>query len=107
MSWIKDHPQGCVIQIKVSAGSKVSELSGFHEGRLKLRLHALAIEGKANKELFTFWQKQLGISLKNLTLLSGEFTPYKTLLIEEVSKEKIKALVSQSLKISPEDLYTF
>lgn len=104
MSWIKDHPRGWQIYLKVNAGAKVSELMAIHEGRLKIRLHAPAVEGKANAELLKFWQKKLGITKSQLHLLKGELQSLKTLLIEDVPKEKIVDLVSKSLNMTSEEL---
>lgn len=104
MSWIQPHLRGWQVHLKISAGAKKTEIMGFLENRLKMRLHAPAVEGKANKELLRFWQKNLGIRLVNLEILSGEYQSLKTLLIQDAPLEQILSLVANTLNLPVETL---
>lgn len=99
--FLHKHPCGYQIHLKITAGAKSSEIIGFHENRLKMRLHAPAVEGKANEELLRWWQKSLGVRKNQLEIISGEYQSFKTLLIQEMSQEEIVLKISPFFKNEP------
>jgi uncharacterized protein (TIGR00251 family) len=102
--FLQEHPRGYQIYLKITAGAKSSEIIGFHENRLKMRLHASAVEGKANEELLRWWQKFLDVRKNQLEIISGEYQSFKTLLIQEMSQENIFLKLSPFLKKEPSHL---
>jgi uncharacterized protein YggU (UPF0235/DUF167 family) len=52
-SWIRESEHGALVEIRALPGARKSEIVGEQNGRLKIRLNAPPVEGKANKELHT------------------------------------------------------
>jgi uncharacterized protein (TIGR00251 family) len=69
------------ILIYAQPGAKSMEAVGIHDGRLKIRLNAPPIDGRANDALQKFLAKQFHVLTKNVRLISGEKHRRKTFLI--------------------------
>ncbi|MBE0429117.1 MAG: DUF167 domain-containing protein [Thermoleophilia bacterium] len=74
-------PEGTLLKVRVSPGAKKSELAGKSAGRLRVRLAAPPVEGKANRELQRFLASVFGIRRNRLTLAAGERSRKKTVLM--------------------------
>ena len=72
---------GWHLLVRVQPGAKKSEFAGVLDGRLRIRLAAPAVENKANKALAAFVAKMLGIRASQITLVSGECSRQKRLLV--------------------------
>ena len=70
------------LKVWVQPGAKKSELDGVHDGRLKIRLQAPAVENKANKALVAFIAKTLGIKKNRVVIEHGDKSRAKTLFID-------------------------
>ncbi|MFC1566229.1 DUF167 domain-containing protein [bacterium] len=72
------------INIKVTANAKKNEFCGMWEhadGKIyyKVKIKALAKDGKANEELISFFAKQLGLAKSKIQIVSGEHSSLKVL----------------------------
>jgi uncharacterized protein (TIGR00251 family) len=66
------------LRVKVTPKSKRSELAGFlADGTLKARVQAPPERGKANAELCALVARELGVSQRQVVILSGETSPVK------------------------------
>lgn len=63
----------CHLQPKASK----DEFAGLHGDRLKIRLTAPPVEGKANAHLLAFLAKAFGVSKSQVSLESGELNRQK------------------------------
>src|SRR3972149_4222289 len=61
-----------LIELHVQPGARRTEVSGLHDGRLKIRLAARAVEGAANAALIDFLAGRFGVRKKDVTIESGE-----------------------------------
>lgn len=52
-------------------GAARSEFAGEHGGRLKVRLAARAVDGKANEALIEFLASHYGVPKRNVRIVSG------------------------------------
>lgn len=52
-------------------GAARSEFAGEHGGRLKVRLAARAVDGKANEALIQFLASHYGVPKRNVRIVSG------------------------------------
>ncbi|WP_255399598.1 DUF167 family protein [Oceanicoccus sp. KOV_DT_Chl] len=59
------------------------EFAGLHAERLKVRISAPPIDGKANKHLQAFIAKQFGVAKTAVTIVHGELGRLKTLRITQ------------------------
>jgi uncharacterized protein len=85
-AWRRADGAALVLTLHVQPGAKRTEVAGTHgEGtqtRLKVRLAAPPVDGKANAELLRFLADVFGVSLRSVTLLRGESSRAKVVRIE-------------------------
>lgn len=60
-----------ILELHVQPGAARSEFAGEHGNRLKLRLAARAVDGKANEELIAFLAAHYGVPKRNVRILAG------------------------------------
>jgi len=66
------------LRVKVVPKSRRTELAGFMaDGTLKVKVQAPPERGKANQELCALLGKSLGVSPRDVTVVSGETSPLK------------------------------
>ncbi len=82
------HWQGSTLILSLHLQPKAArdEFVGIHGDRLKIRVTAAPIEGKANKHLTKFLAKQFKVPLKQVSITSGELGRQKTIQIENPSR---------------------
>jgi uncharacterized protein (TIGR00251 family) len=78
--------------LHVQPGAKRSEFAGVHGERVKLRLAAPAVEGKANAALIEFLAGYFGVPKRNVSILSGVKSRTKRVAIEGVTEWKMPEL---------------
>ena len=71
MTWFSKTATGYVVAVHAQPGAKRSEISGLHGGRLKMRIAAPPLEGRANEALIDFLAQRLGLSRSKLRVLKG------------------------------------
>jgi len=69
------------VLVRVLPGARKDEVDGVHDGRLKIRLAAPAVENKANKALIAFAARIFQVKKSGVSIASGEKSREKTLLI--------------------------
>ena len=86
---IKENKEGVILQIYVQPKAKKNEIEGIDEwrGRLKIKVKAPPVGGKANKELVKFLSKLLGAEVE---LVKGETSREKDVLVRGMKAEEVK-----------------
>jgi uncharacterized protein (TIGR00251 family) len=83
--WRRDDGGDLVLALHVQPGAKRTEAAGVHgEGdaaRLKLRLAAPPVDGKANAELVRWLAASFGVPQRNVTVERGEASRQKTVRV--------------------------
>lgn len=74
-----------MLEIHVQPGARRDEVVGEHGGRLKLKLAAPPVDGKANRHLLEFVATVFGVPVARVHLLRGPSSRMKTVLIEGAS----------------------
>jgi uncharacterized protein (TIGR00251 family) len=74
-----DH--GTLLHLHVVPGAARTELAGTHGERLKVRVHARASEGSANRELLRYLGELLGVAPSAIDLVRGASDRRKTVRI--------------------------
>lgn len=77
--------------MRVIPGARKSQIEGESAGRLKVRLQAPPVEGKANKELLKLLARELGLKKNQLTLARGERSRDKVILLAGISPAEAAA----------------
>lgn len=70
-------------------GAKRSEFAGRHGERIKLRLAAPPVEGKANAALIEFLAEYFGVPRRNVTIVSGVRSRAKRVAVEGAPEWKM------------------
>lgn len=74
--------QDLVLHCHLQPRASSDEFCGLHGDRLKLRLKAPPVDGKANAYLLTFLADAFGVARSRVSLLHGDTSRTKTVLIE-------------------------
>jgi uncharacterized protein (TIGR00251 family) len=70
-----------VLELHVQPGAKRTEVAGLHDGRLKVRLAARAVDGAANAALIAFLAEKLALRKNDIRLESGLMSRRKRLSV--------------------------
>jgi len=86
---VKKHTDTNLLRLKVYPNAGRSEVTGFTDGVLHIRVAAPPVKGKANKELTAFLSQTLGVSSSSLTIVKGHTSRNKVMAIAGLSLEDI------------------
>jgi hypothetical protein len=84
-AWWRVDGDGIVLTVRVTAGARRSEVIEVASDRLRIRISAPAVEGKANAELKRFLAEVFGVRRSAISLVRGERTRDKTIRIAGVT----------------------
>lgn len=97
MSWIKEkkapHGPSITVQIYTQPRASQSAVIGLHDGELKVKVTSPPVDGEANAELVRFFSKLLGLPRSQISVLRGQQSRHKSLLIEGCSEAQFKESV--------------
>lgn len=71
-----------VLNVYIQPRASVDALDGTHGERLKIRLTAPPVDGKANSHLIRFLAKHFGVPRSHVRLISGESSRNKRIRIQ-------------------------
>jgi uncharacterized protein (TIGR00251 family) len=77
------------IEIYVQPRASRTEIAGLHDGLIKIRVAAPAVENAANLALIEFVAKRLGIAKRCVRVASGAASRRKVLEVDGVSAGEI------------------
>lgn len=79
-----------ILELHVQPGASRTEFAGRHGERIKVRIAARAVDGKANAALVEFLAEYFGVSRRSITILSGMRSRSKRVAIEGAEWKKSK-----------------
>jgi uncharacterized protein (TIGR00251 family) len=89
-TWLREDGDAVILRLHVLPGAKRSEVTGVHgegsEARLRIRLAAPPVDGKANAELRRFLADAFGVALARVTFVRGEASRQKTVQVVSPSR---------------------
>ena len=77
------------ISVRVYPNAARSEVVGFADGVLRIRVSAPPVKGKANNELLALLSVVLGIGKSRISIIRGHTTRNKVIAIDGLSQEEI------------------
>jgi len=83
---------GIKISVKVLPNSSRCEIAGMIDGSLKIKLDVPPVEGKANEKLVKYLSKLLNTPKTSISILSGETSKNKIVLIKGNPQDLSKKL---------------
>lgn len=84
----------CTLELKVIPNAPRNEVVGWLGTALKVKVHAPALEGRANDELLDFLAEHLGLPRRSVTLLRGDKSRQKIVRIAGLDAAALKARLS-------------
>ena len=91
---LRDTPNACTLPVRVHPGAKRNEITGTHDGALKISLTTPPTDGRANDALIAFLAAFLKVPRASVTLLTGASSRSKTLHISGKSAAQIQAALT-------------
>ena len=86
---VNSHSDTDWLRLRVQPNAGRSEVVGFTDGVLQVRVAAPPVKGKANKELTNLLSKALGVSQSSLTIVKGHTSRNKVMAIAGLSQADI------------------
>jgi uncharacterized protein len=78
-----------ILELHVQPGASRSEFAGRHGERIKVRITARAVHGKANEALIEFLAAHFGVPRRCVTIISGAKSRTKRVAIAGVEEWKM------------------
>lgn len=82
-------PEGVRLALLIQPRSSRDEIVGPVGERLKVRLTAPPLEGRANKALVAFLAKRLGIAGSRVTIIKGHRSRQKEVLVQGLNRDEV------------------
>ncbi|MBL9201196.1 MAG: DUF167 domain-containing protein [Opitutaceae bacterium] len=91
-----DTASACTLPIKAIPNAPRSAVVGWLGDALKVKVHAPALEGRANDELCEFLADTLGLPRRAVTVAHGDKSRQKLLRIAGLTLDEVKARLSSA-----------
>lgn len=80
--WLTGSPGRWRLAVLAQPGASRSEVVGDHDGRLRVRLAAPPVDGRANAELIAFLARRLGLPKSSVRIARGEASRRKEVALD-------------------------
>ena len=92
-------PEGTIIRIEVSPGSRSSGMSGYNAWRhtLCIKLTEHAQKGKANEQLVRYLALLFNKPVSDVQLISGYTSTRKEVLVRNIGVEEVESMINARL----------
>ena len=85
---IQETPEGVELRLHVQPRARRNELTGTHDGALKLKVAAPPVDDAANRAIIDFLAALLGIPKSRIRITSGLKSRDKKVFVEGISRDK-------------------
>jgi uncharacterized protein (TIGR00251 family) len=86
VGWLRRDGADLVLQVQIQPRAKSDAIVGVTGGRLKIRLTAPPVEGRANEHLVAYLAGLFGVPRRQVVLERGETSKWKQLRIHAPKK---------------------
>ncbi len=83
------------LSIHLQPGASRTEIVGFRDGVLRVRLTSPPVENRANRQLIEFLAHVLHLPKSRLRIVSGSRSRRKTVAVEGLTRDQVMALLLQ------------
>ena len=70
--WLRASGDDSLLDVAVQPGAKRSELTGLHDGALRVRIAAPALDGRGNAALCAWLAERLGVAQRAVSVVRGD-----------------------------------
>lgn len=88
--WLRETADGVTIDVLAAPRASRSRVMGEHDGRLRIQLAAPPVDGEANLALVLFVARQLGVARTTVSIVSGEASKRKLVLVRGARIEDVR-----------------
>jgi uncharacterized protein len=81
----------CTLELKTIPNAPRDQVAGWLGDALKVKVHAPALDGRANEALLEFLAAELGLPRRAVTLVRGDKSRHKVVRLEGVTLAQVKA----------------
>ncbi len=81
----------CTLELKTIPNAPRDELAGWLGDTLKVKVHAPALEGRANDALLDFLAHKLGVHRRAVTLVRGDKSRHKVVRLAGLTLAEVKS----------------
>jgi uncharacterized protein (TIGR00251 family) len=86
-----EHPNGVILSVRAQPRARQARIVGEHGGALKVAVTEPPQKGKANQSIIELLCEQLGLKKSQVTLLSGDTSRSKRVLIAGLQVPELQA----------------
>ena len=83
-----EHRDGTLIDILVQPRASKTEITGIHDGALRVRVAAPPVDGAANAAIVELLSKRLKVSKSDVQIVSGASGRRKRVLVRGIDAER-------------------
>jgi len=87
----------CTLELKTIPNAPRDEIVGWLGSALKVKVHAPALDGRANDALLEFLADALGLRRSAVALIRGEKSRQKVVQVEGLTPSELKARIARLL----------
>lgn len=80
----------CTLELKTIPNAPRDEITGWLGDTLKVKVHAPALEGRANDALLEFLADKLGVHRRDVTLVRGDKSRHKIIRIAGLTLAEVR-----------------
>jgi uncharacterized protein (TIGR00251 family) len=91
---VREDSSGVRFDVRVQPRASADEITGLHDGALRVRLMSPPVDGAANEALVAFLADRLGVSRRQVRIVAGFTSRRKTLEIAGIDRARVERLVS-------------
>ncbi len=88
--YLRQTKSGIELFIRLSPRAAKDGIGGLHNGRLKVSVTSPPVDGKANNHLIKLLSSRLKTAKGNLSIVAGQTSRDKTVLVQDMVSEKIE-----------------
>lgn len=94
MIQITERDGALLFRVRVVPRASRSEISGEHDGALRVRVAAPPVEGAANEELMRTLAKAFGVPVRDVLIVGGHASKLKLVQVKGITKERLQPLLN-------------
>ncbi len=98
MKSAKSQAETFTFDIVVVPNARKTEFAGMHGERLKLKLHAPPVDGKANEEIIRFFSQTLGVAKSQVRISRGNLSRMKTVEVTGLDHAKVISIIGSLMQ---------
>lgn len=81
----------CTLELKTIPNAPRDQVAGWLGDALKVKVHAPALDGRANEALLEFLADELGLPKRAVTLIRGDKSRHKVVRLDGLTLAEVKA----------------